>query len=258
MQETCESRRSGDTDDNSSAAYAAEKAAAPTIEAPRAVAPIALNASGILSPTDSAEMFRMSRMMLNTGAVPACFQTPEQVMLAIQMLHGLGVSPALGIRQVMVIPKSQTLAIWGELPKAACQKGIETFEEFAFDVEYNRICFENKNLDAGVVGYVTRVKRKGLDTVYESFFTVERAKTAGLWGKSGPWQTYPDRMLQMRSRSRALKDAFPDVLSGTAIAEYDFNILDGRGEPTYGEGNSAGKRLADKIDALGVESVNAS
>jgi hypothetical protein len=40
------------------------------------------------------------------------------------------------------------------------------------------------------------------------------AKRAGLWTKAGPWQTYPRRMLQMRARSFALRDAFPDVLKG--------------------------------------------
>ena len=45
------------------------------------------------------------------------------------------------------------------------------------------------------------------------------AKRAGLWTKAGPWQTYPRRMLQMRARSFALRDAFPDVLKGLISVE---------------------------------------
>jgi hypothetical protein len=48
---------------------------------------------------------------------------------------------------------------------------------------------------------------------------VAEAKKAGLWGKGGPWTQYPRRMLQMRARGFALRDAFPDVLRGLVTAE---------------------------------------
>jgi len=50
-------------------------------------------------------------------------------------------------------------------------------------------------------------------------FSVEDAKRAGLWGKQGPWQAYPKRMLQMRARGFALRDAYPDVLKGLITTE---------------------------------------
>jgi hypothetical protein len=56
-------------------------------------------------------------------------------------------------------------------------------------------------------------------------FSVADAKLAKLWGKTGsqgqptPWVTFPERMLQMRARSWALRDGFADVLKGLAIAE---------------------------------------
>jgi hypothetical protein len=50
-------------------------------------------------------------------------------------------------------------------------------------------------------------------------FSVEDAKRAGLWGKQGPWSAYPKRMMQMRARGFALRDAFPDVLKGLITAE---------------------------------------
>ena len=48
---------------------------------------------------------------------------------------------------------------------------------------------------------------------------MEDAKRAGLYGKQGPWQQYPKRMLQMRARAWALRDVFPDVLRGVHVAE---------------------------------------
>jgi hypothetical protein len=60
--------------------------------------------------------------------------------------------------------------------------------------------------------------RKGRKPVIAKF-SVEDAKRAGLWGKQGPWTAYPKRMLQMRARGFALRDAFPDVLKGLITAE---------------------------------------
>ena len=50
-------------------------------------------------------------------------------------------------------------------------------------------------------------------------FTKAQAKTAGLWDKGGPWKQYPDRMLQMRARAYAARDAAADVLSGLYVRE---------------------------------------
>jgi len=50
-------------------------------------------------------------------------------------------------------------------------------------------------------------------------FSVADAKKAGLWGKQGPWQQYPDRMLQLRARGFAVRDVFPDALRGLVTIE---------------------------------------
>jgi hypothetical protein len=48
---------------------------------------------------------------------------------------------------------------------------------------------------------------------------VADAKAAGLWAKGGPWTQYPKRMLAMRARGFALRNAFADVLRGLVTAE---------------------------------------
>jgi hypothetical protein len=45
------------------------------------------------------------------------------------------------------------------------------------------------------------------------------AKRAGLAGKSGPWSQYPERMLALRARGFALRNAFADALRGLITAE---------------------------------------
>jgi hypothetical protein len=61
-----------------------------------------------------------------------------------------------------------------------------------------------------------RLKRKGVKTEFVRTFSIGDAKLAGLLGK-GPWQSYPKRMLQMRARSWALRDA--GLVQGIISAE---------------------------------------
>jgi len=62
------------------------------------------------------------------------------------------------------------------------------------------------------------IKRRGKSPVVRTF-TANDAQKAGLWGKQGPWQQYPKRMLQMRARSWAIRDCYPDAMKGISIAE---------------------------------------
>ena len=55
------------------------------------------------------------------------------------------------------------------------------------------------------------------------------AKRAGLWGKQGPWQQFPDRMMQMRARGFTLRDGFADVLGGLYLRE-ELEVGDDRRE----------------------------
>ena len=66
------------------------------------------------------------------------------------------------------------------------------------------------------------VHREGMEHPYEWTYTVEDAKTAGLWGpedKTVSWHTAPRRMMMMRARAFALRGAFPDVLAGMSVRE---------------------------------------
>ena len=63
------------------------------------------------------------------------------------------------------------------------------------------------------------VTRAGWDTPIRRSFSTQDAKRANLWKKEGPWLDYPKRMLQMRARAFALRDAFADVLGGLYLRE---------------------------------------
>ena len=68
------------------------------------------------------------------------------------------------------------------------------------------------------------VKRRGRQEITRTF-TKADAETAKLWTKD-IWRAYPGRMLQMRARSWALRDAFSDVLKGLIAREEAQDIID--------------------------------
>lgn len=50
-------------------------------------------------------------------------------------------------------------------------------------------------------------------------FSVKDARTAGLWGKEGPWKQYPKRQLQWRAFGFLARDLWADVLGGFPLAD---------------------------------------
>ena len=71
-----------------------------------------------------------------------------------------------------------------------------------------------------IIGYICTVKRKGHEP-HSKKFTLQDAQKAGLLGKAGPWTQFPERMLQLRARSFAVRDKFADALRGLRIAEIE-------------------------------------
>lgn len=61
--------------------------------------------------------------------------------------------------------------------------------------------------------------RKGWPAAISTTFSVADAKLARLWGKSGPWADYPNRMLGYRPLGFHLRDHYSDVLMGLPLAE---------------------------------------
>jgi hypothetical protein len=98
-------------------------------------------------------------------------------------------------------------------------------------------------------------KRRGYEKASVVRFSVADAKKAGLWGKTGPWTQYSRRMLQMRARGFALRDAFPDVLRGLVTAEeaQDYPHAEPAREPAREPLTSSVKAVAPGITVAHVE-----
>lgn len=172
-----------------------------------AVTPVSIPVPTTLAPATFAEVVEFAAIAARSQFVPASYRNrPEDILLAVQLGHEVGLRPMQALQNVAVI--NGRPALWGDAMPGLC-KASGVFEDL---VE----TFEHEN-DPNALTAVCTAKRRGSSPV-TARFSVQDAKRAGLWGKP-IWQTYPRRMLQMRARSFALRDCFPDVLKGLIAIE---------------------------------------
>ena len=153
------------------------------------------------------DAWRFWQMVAKTPFAPKDFQgKPEACMLAGQHGAELGLGPMQSLQCIAVINGRPT--IWGDAALALVQSSAVC--EFVSEA----VDGDGEQMVATCIA-----KRRGYPTPSAVKFSVADAKKAGLWGKSGPWTQYPKRMLQLRARGFALRDAFPDVLKGLVTAE---------------------------------------
>ena len=159
------------------------------------------------APTNLQEALQFSTMLSKSQMVPKAYQgKPEDILVAMQWGYEIGLAPMQALQSISVINGKPS--VYGDAAMALVQSSpvCEGIEEY----------IEGKGTPNPVAVCVAH--RKGRKPVTGKF-SVEQARKAGLWGKQGPWTAYPERMMQMRARGFALRDAFPDVLRGLITAE---------------------------------------
>jgi hypothetical protein len=159
------------------------------------------------APANLTEAIQFSDLLASSSIVPKAYQgKPQDILVCVQWGFELGLAPMQALQNIAVINGKPS--VYGDAVMALVQASpvCEDVEEF----------FENEGTPNPIA--VCIAKRKGRKPVTVKF-SVEDAKRAGLWGKQGPWSAYPKRMMQMRARGFALRDAFPDVLKGMITAE---------------------------------------
>jgi hypothetical protein len=160
-----------------------------------------------LSLQSVSDAMQFAKMLAASDFAPKDFRgKPESCLLAIQHGAELGLAPMQAVQGIAVV--NGRPSIYGDTAKAVCVGSPVC--------EYVRETIEG---DGDKMVAICEAKRRGYPDATISRFSVDDAKKAGLWGKSGPWSQYPRRMLQMRARGFALRDAFPDVLKGLVTAE---------------------------------------
>jgi hypothetical protein len=153
------------------------------------------------------DAFRFSKMVSASEFAPKDFRgKPESCMLAIQHGSEVGLSPMQSLQSIAVINGRPT--IWGDAALALVQSSPVC--------EYVREYTEG---EGETLAAICEAKRRGYPQPTVVRFSMADAKRAGLAGKSGPWSQYPARMLTLRARGFALRNAFADALRGLITAE---------------------------------------
>ena len=150
------------------------------------------------------EAMTFSKMICESSFCPSAFKGKEgDVLVAVQMGGEIGLQPMQALQNIAVI--NGRPCVWGDaLPALA--KAHPAFVSM------------DESFDDSTMTATCKVKRNG-EPEQTVVFSKEDAETAKLWGKQGPWQTYPKRMLAMRARGWAIRNVFPDALKGLAVAE---------------------------------------
>ena len=165
-----------------------------------------------LTPGNLAQMGRVAETIVKSGLMPSAQGNPAAVLVALEFGMTAGLSVSQCVSNVMVV--NGRPAIWGDALLALVLN--------ARNDDGQRVCEWHHEAIEGTgdkMVAVCRMKRAGYPEPNEIRFSVDDAKTAGLWKKSGPWSNHPKRMLQMRARAFCIRDLFPDVLMGMSIAE---------------------------------------
>jgi hypothetical protein len=156
-----------------------------------------------LAPKTMAEAMEFAKMVANSEMVPKDYRNkPANALVAIQWGYEIGLAPMQALQNIAII--NGRPAVYGD-SMLALVKGSGVLESIS------------ETFSDGTA--TCTVKRRGEPEAVARSFSIDQAKKAGLWGKQGPWQQYPERMLQMRARAFALRDVFPDVLKGMYVAE---------------------------------------
>ena len=191
------------------------------------------------------EIMALAEVLFRGGICPNGCNRPEHLAARIVAGFELGLNPVQAIGNIMLV--NGRAAVWGDAALAL----VVASDLLAHHDEF----IEG---DGGDRVGVCLVARDGFEQ-RRFTFSVGQAKEAKLWGKSGPWTNYPDRMLLMRARGFALRDVFPDVLAGLNIAEEALDVevsnTPRRDLPVDGAAVSANAEIAPRTGKQSGESL---
>jgi len=158
-----------------------------------------------MQPQNLDEAMRLASMLAHSNMVPKAYQGKEQdTLVAMMMGSELGLNPIQSLQNIAVINGKP--AIYGDALLAL----VQSHPRFGGHEE----SFDDQSMTA-----TCTVWRKGDAKSHTVTFSQADAQQAGLWGKQGPWQSYPKRMLMWRARGYALRDKFADALGGLITVE---------------------------------------
>lgn len=195
------------------------------------------NTGLMLEPTNTHEALELADRLAKSQLIPKNFQgRPNDVFVAMLWSRNLGMPIVQGLQNIAVI--NGRPSIWGDAALAIVKASglLESFKETL------------AGMGDSMTATCTIVRKNEVEP-YIASFSVYDAKLAGLWGKQGPWKQYPKRMLALRARGFALRNAFPDLLLGIGMAEEEMDITPAQTEKAINKAADTPKRPQRKSEA---------
>lgn len=163
-----------------------------------------------LSPQTFDQALTFAKYLADSDMVPKQYRGKAgDCLIAMQWGFEIGLKPLQALQSIAPINGKPNL--YGDAGKALLlNAGCEIDEDSAEAIKAN----------GRARCKITRPGRKPV----ERTFSIENAKTAGLWNKDGPWRQYPERQLAWRAFWFAARDAAADLLRGMGGAEEALDI----------------------------------
>jgi hypothetical protein len=163
-----------------------------------------------LSPQTFEQALTFANYLAESEMVPKNFRgKPGDCLIAMQWGYDVGLKPLQALQNIAVINGKPGL--YGDAGKAVLLAAGCIIEE-------DDIAIVEKNARGRCK--ITRPGRPPTERTY----SLENAKTAGLWNKEGPWRTAPWRQMAWRAFWFAARDAAADLLKGLPGAEEVLDI----------------------------------
>jgi hypothetical protein len=168
-----------------------------------------------LSPQTFEQALTFSEYLAASDMVPKAYRgKPGDCLIAMQWGYEVGLKPLQALQSIATINGKP--GVFGDAGKAILLAAGCIIEE-------DDIAIVEKNTRARC-----KITRPGRPPV-ERTFSLENAKTAGLWNKEGPWRSYPWRQMAWRAFWFAARDAASDLLRGLPGVE---EVVDMTATPT--------------------------
>lgn len=172
-----------------------------------------------LSPQTFEQALTFANYLADSEMVPKNFRgKPGDCLIAMQWGYDVGLKPLQALQNISVINGKPGL--YGDAGKAILLAAGCIIEEDDIAVVQNNVRARCK---------ITRPGRPPVERTY----SLENAKTAGLWGKEGPWRTSPWRQMAWRAFWFSARDAAADLLKGLPGAE-EIQDIPAAGEKNMG------------------------
>ncbi len=150
---------------------------------------------------------QVAEFLSKSSMVPkAMAGKPADLLIAMEMGLQIGIPMMQAIQDIAVINGKPCMYGDGLLAVVQGHRDYEWIDE--------QLVYDSGKVTAASC----TIKRKSHEP-HTVLFSVDDAKKALLWGKSGPWTQYPERMLQMRARGFCIRDTFSDALRGIKTDE---------------------------------------